>query len=419
MIDKKLEKIIQKHFQKEQIKFIPGKTRIPLAAPAYSHEEVISALESLLSTWVTMGKKVNQFEKKFCDYIGTRYGIMVNSGSSANLLALSVLSNPIMENPIKNNSSIITPAITWATTVSPIVNVGCKPLFVDVDLDTFCVNIDAVRESINQEVSCILPVHLLGNPCDMKQIMEIANEKNLYVVEDSCEAPGATINGKKVGTFGDIATFSFFLSHHITTIEGGMLVTNNESISEIAKSLRAFGWTRELKYKEKINAKYPNIDPRFLFINIGFNIRPTEIQGAFGINQIKKLDEFIDIRRKNARYWNEILEKYSDYLVLPKKNLENQVFFGYGLIIKNNAPFSREEFTRFLESNLIETRPIMAGNYVDQPVSKLINWQKHDSLTNSELIMKNGFFIGNHQMIKEREREYVGQIFEKFLKANI
>ena len=419
MIDERLEKIIQEHFQKEQSEFIPGKTKIPLAAPAYSHEEVISALDSLLSTWVTMGEKVNQFEREFCNYLDAKHGIMVNSGSSANLLALSVLTNPKMKNPIKNKSSIITPAVTWATTVSPIINVGCKPLFVDVDLDTFCINVDAVRESMNSEVSCIMPVHLLGNPCDMKQIMEIANENELFVVEDSCEAHGATINGKKVGTFGDISTFSFFLSHHITTIEGGMLVTNNESISEIAKSLRTFGWTRDQKNKEQINADNPDIDPRFLFTNIGFNIRPTEIQGAFGINQIKKLDNFIKIRRINAKYWNDILEKYSEYIIIPKKNLENQVFFGYGLIIKKDAPFTRDEFTRFLESNLIETRPIMTGNYIDQPVSKLINYERHHNLTNSELITKNGFFIGNHQRIEDKEREYVGQVFEKFLKDKI
>ena len=222
----------------------------------------------MLTTWVTMGKKVNSFEEKFQDYVDSKNAIMVNSGSSANLLALSTLTNPLFENKIEKGSLIITPAVTWATTVSPIVNVGCKPLFVDVDLDTLCIDTDLLEESISEDTSCIMPVHLMGYPCDMKRISKIAKENNLRLVEDSCEAHGASQEGKKVGTFGDIGTFSFFLSHHITTMEGGMLVTNNEEIAEIAKSLRTFGWTREMKKKDEINAEYSDVDPRFLFVNV-------------------------------------------------------------------------------------------------------------------------------------------------------
>ncbi len=258
--------------------FIPGESRIPLAAPSFSYEEVEDALDSMLTTWVTMGKKVGSFENKFQEYLGIDNAIMVNSGSSANLLALSTLTNPLMENKIEKGSSIVTPAVTWSTTVSPIVNVGCKPLFVDVDLDTLCIDTDLLEESISEDTSCIMPVHLMGYPCDMKRISKIAKENNLRLVEDSCEAHGASQEGKKVGTFGDIGTFSFFLSHHITTMEGGMLVTNNEEIAEIAKSLRTFGWTREMKKKDEINAEYSDVDPRFLFVNVGYNLRPTELQ---------------------------------------------------------------------------------------------------------------------------------------------
>jgi len=230
-----------------------------------------------------MGNKVKKFEDEFSRYVGCENGIMVNSGSSANLIALSVLTNPTIENPIKKDSFIITPAVTWATTVSPIVNVGCKPLFVDVDLDTFCVNPETIKNAINSDVSCILPVHLMGNPCDMNEISKIKNDNDLYLVEDCCEAHGAKINGKSVGSFGDIGTYSFFMSHHITTIEGGMIVTNNDSLADTAKILRAFGWPRDSKHKEKISSKYPKIDSRFLFVNLGYNLRPTEIQGAFGV----------------------------------------------------------------------------------------------------------------------------------------
>ena len=236
------------------------------------------------------------------------------------------------------------------------------------------------------------------------------------MIEDSCEAHGSSVDGKKVGTFGDIGTFSFYMSHHITTMEGGMVVTDNENIAEIAKSLRTFGWTRELKRKNEINSKYPEIDPRFLFVNIGYNFRPTEIQGAFGRHQITKLDSLIHHRRENAKFWNERLAKYSDHLILPTRNLENHVYFGYAITIKENSRVSRKELTDYLESKGIETRPIMAGNFTEQPVAKLISSSKHGELKNSKLIMQNSFFIGNHHSILEEEREFVANVFDEFFK---
>ena len=418
MIEEKIQDEIRNFFstksQHEQSK--TTKFQIPLAVPSYNHEEVIDALDSMLATWVTMGEKVKSFEEQFSKYIGCKNGIMVNSGSSANLLALSILSNPATENSIKRDSQIITPAITWATTVSPIINVGCTPMFVDVDLDTLCVNTEEIKDAINSKTACLLPVHLMGNPCNMQEISKISKEHDLYLVEDACEAPGATFDDKKVGSFGDLGTFSFFMSHHISTIEGGMIVTNNEELAEMGKTLRTFGWTRDLKNKNKINSEYPEIDPRFLFVNTGYNFRPTEIQGAFGRNQLPKLESLIKIRRENALFWNDELSKYSEYLILPKRNLENHVYFGYAITIKKNSPFSREKLTKFLESKGIETRPIMSGNYIEQPAAKLINYQKHGELNNAKLIMRNSFFIGNHHKVTQKERELVVNSFNDFFK---
>ena len=418
MIEEKIQDEIRNFFstksQHEQSK--TTKFQIPLAVPSYNHEEVIDALDSMLSTWVTMGKKVKSFEEQFSNYIGCKNGIMVNSGSSANLLALSILSNPATENSIKRDSQIITPAVTWATTVSPIINVGCTPMFVDVDLDTLCVNTEEIKDAINSKTACLLPVHLMGNPCNMQEISKISKEHDLYLVEDACEAHGATFDDKKVGSFGDLGTFSFFMSHHISTIEGGMIVTNNEELAEMGKTLRTFGWTRDLKNKNKINSEYPEIDPRFLFVNTGYNFRPTEIQGAFGRNQLPKLEPLIKIRRENALFWNDELSKYSEYLILPKRNLENHVYFGYAITIKKNSPFSREKLTKFLESKGIETRPIMSGNYIEQPAAKLINYQKHGELNNAKLIMRNSFFIGNHHKVTQKERELVVNSFNDFFK---
>jgi CDP-6-deoxy-D-xylo-4-hexulose-3-dehydrase len=198
-----------------------------------------------------MGKKVQTFERMFAEFIGVKNAVMVNSGSSANLVALSVLTNRAIKNRIKRNDEVITPAVTWSTTLFPIINVGAVPVLVDVNLETYDIDTSEMEKAITHKTKAIMPVHLLGNPCDMKKIMEIAEDHNLFVIEDACEAHGAEFNGKKVGGFGDLATFSFFFSHHISTIEGGMVITNNEKYAELAKSLRAHGWIRELKNSPK------------------------------------------------------------------------------------------------------------------------------------------------------------------------
>ena len=291
--------------------------KISLGYPSYGWEEVYEALESMLEMKTTMGKKVKEFEKLFAKYIGVKYALMVNSGSSANLLALSILSNPILKDKrIKENDEIITPAITWSTTVFPIINIHAKPVFVDVDLGSYNIDTKKIEKAITKKTKAILPVHLLGNPCKMNEIRRIAKENDLYVIEDCCEALGAKIKNKKVGSFGELGTFSFFISHHITTMEGGMLVTNNEAFYELGKSLRAHGWARELKNKKQIEKKYPDINSNFIFSNLGYNLRPTEIQGGFGIHQIRKLDKFLTIRKSNANFWRKNLSKFSEYIEL-------------------------------------------------------------------------------------------------------
>ena len=307
-----ISKLLQQHFKNSKDEFIPGKTKISIATPTYGFAEVNEAIDSLLSTWVTMGKKVKKFENNFAKYIGSRHAVMVNSGSSANLLALSILTNPKFSKRIKAGSEVLTPAVTWATTIFPIVNVNLVPSIIDVDLENFNLDVDKLRKSITKKTKAIMPVHLLGNPANMKEIIDVAKEYDLFVIEDSCEAHGAKFNNKKAGSFGDISTFSFFLSHHISTIEGGMLLTKNEEIFELAKSMRIFGSIRDQKNKKQIAKKNPKLDPRFLFDSLGYNIRPTEIQGAFGIHQIKKLEKFIKIRTYNANFWNKKLAKFSN-----------------------------------------------------------------------------------------------------------
>ena len=412
----KISRLLQQHFENSREEFIPGKTKISIASPTYGFAEVNEALDSLLSTWVTMGKKVKKFENSFGRYIGSKYSVMVNSGSSANLLALSILTNPKFSKRIEAGSEVLTPAVTWATTLFPIVNVNLVPSIIDVDLEDFNLDVDKLRKSITKKTKAIMPVHLLGNPANMKEIIDIAKEYDLFVIEDSCEAHGAEFNNKKIGSFGDISTFSFFLSHHISTIEGGMLLTKNEEVFELAKSMRIFGSIRDQKNKKQIAKKNPELDPRFLFDSLGYNIRPTEIQGAFGIHQIKKLEKFIKIRTSNANFWNKKLAKFSNYLLLhSQRSNTRHAWFGYPITVRSPAPFSRDQLVNFLEKKNIETRPIMAGDITKQPAINLIKKKINRPLNNSKIIHSNSFFIGVHQGIGKIQRDYVVSVFEEFM----
>jgi len=415
-IIKKINSLVKEYFKPVKS---TGKIRIPLNTPNYGWQEVTEAIESLLSTYVTMGEKVFRFEKMFAEYLGVKHAVMVNSGSSANLVALSVISNPTLKNRIKPGDEVIVPATTWSTTVFPIINIGAVPVLIDVNLEDFNINLKNIEKAITSKTKAIMPVHLLGNPVNMTAILKIAKKHNLFVIEDACEAHGAEHKGKKVGSFGDLATFSFFFAHHINTMEGGMVVTNNDKYAELAKTLRAHGWARDLKDREKVEKKYPKIDKRFLFVNMGYNLRPTAIQGAFGIHQMPKLENTIRIRRNNADYWTKALSSHSDLLILPpkeEKKAERRVWFSYPIIIREKASFSRKELTDFLEKESIETRPIAAGNIAEQPAMRLFKYRAPGNLSNSKIIMEKAFFIGDHQDIGRREREYVVKCFDKFFK---
>jgi len=411
-----LRELIRRCFKDQQKPaFLPGRTRIPLNVPSFGWKEVWEALDSLLSTQVTMGKKVRQFEAMFAEYIGVEHAIMVNSGSSANLLALSILTNPLLSGQLQPGDEVITPAVTWATTVFPILNVGLLPVLVDVDLRTFNLIPQEVEKAITPKSRAILLVHLLGNPCDMAEIMAIARRHKLLVIEDACEAHGAEYGGRKVGSFGDIATFSFFFSHHITTIEGGMLLTNNDEYAELARALRVFGWVRDLKAKEAIAQQQPQVDSRFLFVNIGYNLRPTEIQGAFGIHQMSKLERYIETRRENARYWGERLGALNHLLLHREAEGRRHVWFGYPVVVRPDTPFSRKELVDYLEARGVETRPIMAGNIDEQPALRLFPYRKVGELPNSRLIHRNAFFFGNHHGIGREEREAIAGYIQEFV----
>ncbi len=390
--------------------------RLPLHAPSFGADEVNEALECLLSTRVTMGDKVRRFEALWAEYLGVAEAVMVNSGSSANLVAAAALVNPAFPRPLVAGDEVIVPAVAWSTTYFPLVNVGLVPVLVDVDLDTFTIDPAAAGRAVGPRTRALMPVHLLGNACDMRALGELAARHDLVVVEDTCEAHGARFEGKMVGTFGAMGTFSFYFSHHISTIEGGMLVTDDPALADLARMLRAHGWTRDVKCKPKI-VDAP-IDERFLFVNVGYNFRPMETQGAFGLHQVAKLEPFIKTRRDNVEYWNAALRRHARWLrACPGRdtNGSRSVWFGYPISVRPGAPFSRDELVRFLEGKRIETRPIMAGNFRDQPAIGLFRHRIAGPLPNAELVMRQSFFIGNHHAISERDRAYVVECVDEFM----
>ncbi|MFQ5885193.1 MAG: DegT/DnrJ/EryC1/StrS family aminotransferase [Thermoplasmata archaeon] len=390
---------------------------IPLSAPTWDSEELLEAMDSLLRGQLTMGKKVAMFEQKFAEYVGTSGAVMVNSGSSANLLAMMLITNPETADHLRPGDEVITPAVTWSTTVFSILAAGLTPVLVDVDPETLLMDIEEVERAISNRTGGIFCVHLLGNPCDLKALSSIAEERNLFLIEDACEAHGAQVErNKKVGSFGDLSTFSFFFSHHITTIEGGMVLADDDETLDILRTMRAHGWIRERADRRRIEKTYPRIDPRFLFANIGFNLRPTEIQGAFGIHQLKKLEGFINIRRRNAKVITEHLRRYAHVLRLPdERRGTRHVFFGYPIVVNDDSGFEARELQKFLETQRIDTRPIMSGNIVHHPALKLFPVRQVSDLANADFVAQNGFFFGIHHAVQRRELNRIREAFDNFM----
>jgi CDP-6-deoxy-D-xylo-4-hexulose-3-dehydrase len=413
-----LQALVERYFRIDQASEASDQVRIPLSLPSYGVEEVMEALDSLLTKQVTMGKKVREFERRFAEYVGVRHATMVNSGSSANLLALSILTNPLLESCIRPGDEIITPAVTWATTVFPIIQVGALPVLVDVDRDTINVSPEQVERAITPRTRALMLVHLLGNPCAMEPLMELARAHNLFVIEDCCEAHGAEVHGRRVGSFGHLATFSFYFSHHITTIEGGMVLSNDIHLDELARALRVFGWVRELRNREELARNHAGIDPRYLFVNLGYNFRPTEIQGAFGMHQIRKLEEFIVARQATARYWTERLRPLERYFFLPaEREGTRHAWLFYPLLVRPDAPFTRDELAAFLESRRVETRPIMTGNIAEQPALRHFPYRAAGELPIARFIMRNGMLVGLHHSFRNRERDALVTYLEEFVSA--
>jgi CDP-6-deoxy-D-xylo-4-hexulose-3-dehydrase len=389
--------------------------RVNLHEPSFGEDEIEAAVTQMRTTQVTMGKQVRKFEEQCGNYFGNSTALMCNSGSSANLLAVAALCNPAWLDHMKSGDEVIVPALSWATTVWPIIQHNLVPVFVDCDLATYNFDYEKLIAAITPKTRAIMVVHVYGNPCNMDLIMSIARKHNLYVIEDTCESMGAKWCGRYVGTFGDVGTMSLYYSHHITTFEGG-LCFGNPDIIDLMRVLRAHGWSRESDNHEMYAKKYPEIDPRFIFINLGYNLRPTEVQAVMGMKQLPKLHDFVLTRRKGYNNYLLGLEPYQKYFRFQlAENSREASWFGFGIVLTEECPFSLKEITSFLQKNGVETRPIIAGNMARHPALKMYKHRISGTLENCDIIMNRGFAIGCHHAITKENQDYVISVFSKFM----
>jgi len=409
---KKVKEIVTPYFNKKN-NFIPNKTKIGVGSPIYNEDEVTAVLDALLETNISQGKVVKNFETLFADYVKVSYAVATNSGSSANLMALTTF---IENNDAKPGDEIIMPAATFSTVAFPAIQVGLVPVFVDVDRDSYNISPDEAEKAISNKTKILMPVHSIGNPCDIGEIKRIADNHGLKILEDCCEAHGALVNNKKVGTYGDMATLSFYVAHNMTTGEGGVILTDNKDYDDLLRSIREFGRTKQEGERFVKVENLGRYDKKYIFDRLGYNLRMTDLQASFGIEQFKKLEQFNKKRIENANYFIKALSKYEDLIQLPEiRNGTVHTFYSFPFVVKEGAPFTRENIVNFLEENLIETRAFFGGCLPDQPAFHNKRIKVIGDLPVSRWIRDSAFFIGCHPGIEEEERKYIVDKMSSFL----
>ncbi len=429
-ISEKIEEIYK--IRKENNKFIPGVSRVNYAGRVYDENEIKALVKSSIDFWLTLGPEAAEFEQNMAEYLGMKRFIVCNSGSSANLLAISALCSPLIDNPLKEGDELITIAATFPTTLAPIIQNRLTPVFIDVD-ETFNIDADKIEEAISNRTRAIFFPHTLGNPAEIDKIMEIVKKHKLYVIEDNCDALDSQYDGKLTGTFGDISTYSFYCAHMITMGEGGGIATNNPKIARAVISLRDWGRDCSCQTGEKnpfgacnsrFNHKFPLLpegyDHKYIYSNIGYNLKPLDLQCAIGIEQLKKLPDFSKKRKENFKKLYECFKKYEDKIILPTWHSKAEPsWFAFPLTIKENAEFSRKEFVKFLEEKNIETRMLFGGNILKQPGFCNIKCRVVGELKNTDIILNNTFFLGVYPGITEEKMDYIIKCVDGFFESEL
>jgi CDP-4-dehydro-6-deoxyglucose reductase, E1 len=428
------KEIIQKTIEYYHAKFVepdfvPGKSRVNYAGRVFGDQELVNAVEASLDFWLTEGRYSEEFSEKISEFLGLENVLLTNSGSSANLLAFSALTSEKLGNSrLKRGDEVISVAAGFPATVTPIIQNGLIPVFVDVKIPTYNIDIDMMRNAITPKTRCIFIAHTLGNTFDISAVLKFAKENDLWLIEDNCDAFGSTYKGEKTGTFGHLSTISFYPAHHITTGEGGAVCTNDLQLANIVRGFRDWGRdcycaggennTCGKRFSQQFGNLPFGFDHKYVYSEIGYNLKMTDIQAAIGAAQIDKLPEFCERRRENFREWSRIFSKYPEYFILPEATeLSDPAWFAFIVTLKKNISFSRDEITLSFNNNLIETRNLFAGNITKQPGFMNQNWRIADNLNNTDIIMNNTFFLGTYPGLTKEMFKYAEEVLETFIKG--
>ncbi|MCM8825398.1 MAG: lipopolysaccharide biosynthesis protein RfbH [Candidatus Omnitrophica bacterium] len=427
-IRKKVFYKVRKFYKLKKEKFIPGQTYINYAGRVYDEEELINLVDASLDFWLTEGRYAKKFEQGLSNFLGIKYCILTNSGSSANLLAVSALTSPLLkEKRLKPKDEVITTACGFPTTLNPIIQNNLVPVFIDIKPGTYNIDVNKIEKAISKKTKAIFIAHTLGNPADLKKIVKIVKKYNLWFIEDNCDSLGSKYKGRYTGTFGHISTCSFYPAHTITTGEGGAVFTDDPLLRRIIISMRDWGrdcWcetgcdnTCGKRFSWKLGKLPYGYDHKYIYSHIGYNLKMTDLQAAIGVAQLEKLPAFIGARKKNFNQLYKFFKKYEKYFILPhwSKN-SDPAWFGFPLLIKNSAPFSRDEIVNYLEKHKIATRMLFGGNLTKQPAYQGIKYRIFQNLKNTDNVMNNLFWIGVYPGITEEKMRYLINTFDGFLR---
>ncbi|MEK6843471.1 MAG: lipopolysaccharide biosynthesis protein RfbH [Candidatus Micrarchaeota archaeon] len=425
-LKKEILEMVSKYYSLAHAKkeFTPGKTRINYAGRVFDEKEMVAAADSLLDFYLTLGKNGKEFEEKLSKFLGLSHSVLTNSGSSANLLAVSALCSLQYPNRLLPGDEVITAAAGFPTTVNPILQNNLVPVFVDSEIGSYNIDASKIEEAISKKTKAIMFAHTLGNPGDMDEIMRIAKKHGLIVIEDCCDALGSAFDGKLLGTFGSLATFSFYPAHHITMGEGGAISGNSKLLDKILRSLRDWGrscWcdpgksnTCGVRFEFKI-AGVP-YDHKYMYDNIGYNLKPLDLQAAIGVKQLDKLPIFVEKRKENFKMLFKEFKKFDEFLTLPTWHKKaDPAWFGFPITIKPHTGIKLIELQKFLEDNLIESRRLFSGNITKQPAYRESKFRVSGKLENSDLIMANTLFLGVYPGINKEMINYTVDKFSEFL----
>lgn len=405
--------------------FIPGQTPIPYGGRVYDEAEVQAAVEASIDFWLTLGPYGRKMEDALCRYLKRRHVSLVNSGSSANLLALCALTSPKLRRRIKPGDEVITVAAAFPTTVNPIIQCGCIPVFLDVELQTANIDCSQLERAVSRKTRAIMLAHTLGNPFDLDEVLRVCRRYDLYLIEDNCDGLGSRFRGQLTGTFGDLSTFSFYPPHHITMGEGGAVATDDLQLRRIVDSFRDWGrdcWCESGKdntcgkrFAWKLGTLPRGYDHKYIYSHIGYNLKPLDIQAAIGLEQMKKLPDFVTARRRNFDYLRAGLCEFERYIQLPEPQHHSEPsWFGFLILRRPNTPFTRAELVSHLESRKIQTRMLFSGNLLRHPAYRGIKYRVVGNLKNTDRLMRDAFFIGVYPGLTKEMLDYVISAFAEF-----